>query len=324
MIPILVTGGQGMLGRAFFSQAEAFDGSSGGNSSGNGSSGDFSGPDSGSRFTVRAPGRGALDVRDRKAVADWRDWVAGGWIVHCAARVDVEGCARAPEEARDIIVEGTRNMIALAKSAKARLLYPQSFLVYDGTVNPIPEDETPRPFSLYGDLKYEAEKLVMREVEDALIVCMAGFFGGEEADKNFVGRIIPTMYAAMMRGEAHFAVGDRVWQPTWTHDLAENSLQMILAGATGRYQMACRGHASFAELAHEIVLALGWQERFAIRTVEASSVTQSELGKRPDAAILSCERLTAERLNLQRDWRATLHAYLRHPFFHQFRLKGIS
>lgn len=299
MIPVLVTGGKGMLGREFAAEAQWHGG-----------------------ITIDAPGRDELDVRDVAALMARAPSVEGGWIVNCAARVDVEGCARDPDTARAIIVDGTRNAVALAKAAGARLFYPQSFLVYDGATNPIPETETPRPLSLYGQLKYEAEQVILDAMDDALIVRMAGFFGGEDKDKNFVGRIIPVMFDAMQRGETVFKVGDRVWQPTWTRDLAANSLHLMLAGATGTWQMACHGQATFAELAHEIVVALGWSHRFAIETVDATLVAQSELGRRPDVAVLSCERLKAESMDLQRDWRATLHAYLRHPFFNQYRLKG--
>ena len=298
-IPVLVTGGQGMLGSALALEAARFP-----------------------RLDVRAPGKGELDVRDPAAVATWAEWLRGGWVVHCAARVDVEGCAREPEAARRTIVEGTANMVALAGRAGARFLYPQSFLTYDGRTNPIPEDEAPRPLSFYGELKYEAERVVIAALPTATIVRMAGFFGGEAADKNFVGRIIPVMRAAIERGEESFAVGDRVWQPTWTRDLAENTLLLVSEGASGSYQMACHGHATFAEIAEEIVLALGWSERLRIVAVDASAVSGSELGRRPDRAVLSCERLRAERLDLQRDWRSTLHAYLAHPFFDQYRLES--
>ncbi len=300
MIRFLITGGQGMLGREFARMAGAWP-----------------------QAEVWAPGRDELDVRDCAAMLAAAPHAEGGWVVHCAARVDVEGCAKDPDGARETIVEGTRNAIKLARESGARLFYPQSFLVYDGATNPIPEDDTPRPLSLYGRLKYEAEQIINAEMDDALIVRMAGFFGGEEADKNFVGRIIPAMFAALQRGEESFGIGDRVWQPTWTRDLAENALQLMLAGKSGTFQMACHGQATFAELAHEIVVALGWSDRFRIDTVDASTVSQSELGKRPDIAVLECARLRDERLDLQRDWRSTLHAYLRHPFFDQYRLKGI-
>jgi dTDP-4-dehydrorhamnose reductase len=287
-----------MLGRAFAEEAAAFP-----------------------QFDVRALGRSELDVRDAAAFAPHLDWLRGGWIFHCAATVDVEGCARDPESARVTIVEGTRNVAAAAKAASARVLYPQSFLTYDGLPDPIPEAETPRPLSLYGAYKYAAEQLLIEMTDDPLVIAMAGFFGGDAADKNFVGRIIPAMHRAMLAGETVFKVGDRVWQPTWTKDLAFNALYLAAVGATGRYQMACHGHATFHEIAHEIVQALGWADRFRIEPVAAGAVATSETGatRRPDRAVLSCERLRAEHRDLQRDWRSTLHAYLTSPFFDQYR-----
>jgi dTDP-4-dehydrorhamnose reductase len=119
---VLVTGGKGMLGSAFEQQAKHFQ-----------------------QFEVRALGRDELDVCDNDAVMACADWVQNGWIIHCAAKVDVDGCANDPEAARAIIVEGTRNVARLAAHSSARMLYPQSFLIYDGRENPIAEDETPRP-----------------------------------------------------------------------------------------------------------------------------------------------------------------------------------
>jgi dTDP-4-dehydrorhamnose reductase len=298
-LKLLVTGGKGMLGSALLEAASSFP-----------------------MFEVRAPGRDELDVCDGDAVARWADWVEGGWIIHCAARVDVEGCAREPEAARAVIVEGTRNVTALTARANARLCYPQSFLVYDGRENPIEENETPRPLSFYGELKYEAEQIVMATVADPLIIRMAGFFGGEARDKNFVGRIIPVIHAAILRGETQFKVGDRVWQPTWTHDLALNTLHLLARGASGQYQMACHGKATFAEIAQEIVIALGWQERIEIVSVDASAVSQSELGRRPDVAVMSGKRIADEQCDLQRQWRPTLYTYLQHPFFNKYRLEN--
>lgn len=293
----LVTGGKGMLGSDFAAEISAYPGSN-----------------------VAAPGKDELDVRDGDALLAAARQAAGGWLVHCAAMVNVEGCARDPDTARAIIVDGTVNAIAAARSVGARMFYPQSFLTHDGRSNPIPETEEQRPLALYGELKLEAQRRIEDAFgEDALVVVMAGFFGGAEADKNFVGRIIPAMHAAIQRGESEFKVGDRVWQPTWTRDLAFNSLQLMLAGKRGRYQMACHGEASFAEIAQEIVLALDWHDRLTVIPVDAASVSANELGRRPDRAVLSCDRLRAESLDLQRDWRSTLHGYLRHPFFNQFR-----
>ncbi|HRJ63018.1 SDR family oxidoreductase [Brevundimonas sp. UBA2416] len=297
-IPMLVTGGGGMLGTAF---AEAAGISP--------------------RFVPHALSHAELDVRDEAAVMKCADRAAGGWIVHCAAMVDVKGCAADPATARAVIVDGTRNVAALAKASGARLLFPQSFLIYGGGDGLIDETTPPDPLSLYGALKLDAEAVVLETLDDPLVIRMAGFFGGGPIDKNFVGRIIPVMHRAMTRGDAVFPVGDRVWQPTWTKDLAENALHLMHLDAAGAYQMASHGEAAFHEVAAEIVAALGWAERLRVEPVASALVAREETGpeRRPDRAVLSCERLRCEGRDLQRDWRATLHAYLTHPHFDQYR-----
>jgi dTDP-4-dehydrorhamnose reductase len=296
-IPVLVTGGEGMLGRAFVAMAAQFP-----------------------QFVVIAPGKAQLDVRVPDKLAAWETLVAGGWIVHCAARVDVEGCAREPNAARETIVQGSINVAELAVRSGAALLYPQSFLTYDGAINPIPEHDMPRPLSFYGELKYAAEQGIAAVHPDPLIVRMAGFFGGEAADKNFVGRIIPTMRTAIEEGKTAFSVGTRRWQPTFTEDLALNCLALMASGARGSFQMACHGDASFAEVAEVIVRALGWQDALAIDHVDPAAVSGNELGRRPASAVLAMTRLRDVGLDLQRDWRASLFLYLQRPFWQQFRL----
>ena len=297
-VPVLVTGAGGMLGFAFAEHGASHQ-----------------------AFDVRSVPRPELDVRDADAVMSWAKWVEGGWIVHCAATVDVQACARNPEAARAVLVDGSRNIAALAKAANAKILYPQSFLVYEGGKDTIAEETAPAPLSLYGALKWEAEQTIRAAQPGALVIRMAGFFGGEAADKNFVGRIIPAMHRAMVGGAEVFEVGDRVWQPTWTRDLAENSLYLMQRGREGVYQMASHGCAAFHEIAALIVEALGWADRLRIRPVSASAVAAAETGpeRRPERAVLECARLRGENADLQRDWRSTLNAYLASPYFDQYR-----
>ena len=297
-IPILVTGGGGMLGSAIAEIAATSP-----------------------HFVPHALSHQDLDVRDQAAVMHLADLVAGGWIVHCAAMVDVKRCASDPVAARAVIVDGTQNIAALARTSGARLLFPQSFLIYGGGDGLIDETTPPDPLSLYGALKLEAETVVLETLENPLVIRMAGFFGGGPLDKNFVGRIIPAMHRAMSNGDTVFPVGDRVWQPTWTRDLAENALHLMHLNAEGCYQMASHGEATFHEVAAEIAVALGWEERLRVEPVASALVANEETGleRRPDRAVMACERLRREGRDLQRDWRATLNAYLTHPHFDQYR-----
>lgn len=295
---ILISGAAGMLGQAFTRQLAARTRS----------------------IQVSAFTHQEWDVTDSSGNEDLARWVEGGWIIHCAALVDVEACVRNPEVARKTIVGGASNVASIAAASGARILFPQSFLIYDGLECPITETTKPNPLSTYGELKLEAEAIVAAQSADNLIVRMAGFFGGEAADKNFVGRIIPRIHAAILAGEPSFAIGSRVWQPTYTADLALNSLLLAARGRSGVYVMASHGEASFREVAAEIARNLGWTGR--IQLVEASSeeVTRNEVGRRPDRAVMVNSRLQAEGLDRQRPWRDALAEYLTHEYFDCYRM----
>ncbi len=286
---VLITGAKGMLGADFGHALSAF----------------------GESIELAALGRDGLDVRDCIGVQSWARWIEGGLIIHCAAMVDVEGCAANPDAGRASIVEGARNIARLARTANAKVFYPQSFLVYGNVDGVIPENAEPAPLSRYGQFKLEAEKILRNETVDPLIVRMAGFFGGGSRDKNFVGRIIPQMHRAIETGLHEIKIGDRVWQPTYTRDLAANSVELLRHGKTGVYQMACRGEASFHELAQAIVTIMGWGQRLRVMRVSSAEVERDMSGSRPARAVLSCERLRSEGLDMQRPWQLALQDYLR-------------
>lgn len=296
--PVLITGADGMLGRALAATVRGADGAA----------------------PLLALGKNRLDVTEREQWAPLRAGFERGWILHCAALVNVEGCALDPSLARRIIVDGTRHAIDFAQATGSKIFYPQSFLTYGDCATDIPEQHPQAPLSLYGELKLEAQRLIQEQCPDSLVVIMAGFFGGEEKDKNFVGKIIPAIFRAMRNGERSFAVGDRVWQPTWTADLARASWRLMRDDKRGVYQMACAGEASFFELTTEIARLLGWQERIEIVPTSEGAVTQNELGRRPQRAVLSCQRLRDEGQAPLSDWRDALAAYLAQPFFNQYRI----
>lgn len=296
--PILITGADGMLGRALTAAVRQ---------AGHGAA------------PLLAPGKQQLDVSDAAQLQRLQGEFCAGWIFHCAALVNVEGCAMNPELARKIIVDGTQHVIDFARATGSKIFYPQSFLTYGDCETDIPEHHVQAPLSLYGELKLEAQRLIQAQCPDSLVVIMAGFFGGEDKDKNFVGKIIPGIRQAIDKGDQTFAVGDRVWQPTWTVDLARASLELMRENRSGSYQMACTGEASFFELTQEIVRHLGLDQRIDIVKTSVGAVTQNELGRRPQRAVLSCQRLRDEGHAPLPDWRDSLATYLAQPFFHQYR-----
>jgi dTDP-4-dehydrorhamnose reductase len=296
---ILITGAAGMLGIALSLQLKKYAPSS----------------------EVLALSKSDWDVTDCSKIKQLAEWLGGedALIFHCAALVSVELCAENKTLAYDIIVNGTSNVVKLAELAGAKIVYPQSFLIYDGVETPITESTLPNPKTYYASLKLQAEKVILNHSLDHLIIRMAGFFGGEQKDKNFVGKIIPAIHQAIVEKEFFFKVGDRVWQPTYTNDLALNAILLCAKCKSGIYVMSSIGEASFWDLSHEIAKILGWLDLIKIEKVSSENFAKDEPGKRPLKAIILNERLTLEHLNIQRTWQRSLEDYLSSPYFDQFR-----
>jgi dTDP-4-dehydrorhamnose reductase len=235
-------------------------------------------------------------------------------IIHCAAIVNADYCEDNIKEATDVKITGTKNIIELAKTCNAKVFYPQSFLIYDGKESPISEMTEPNPLGTYGKLKYRSELILRQEMENVLVVRMAGFFGGKEKDKNFVGKIVPHISKLIKDGIIEINIGDRIWQPTYTNDLAYNSLLLLANDKTGVYCMASHGEASFYELTSHIMKILGIKN-FNINEVLANSVTKDERAKRPDKAIIENKRLQSEGLDRQRTWQESLEDYINQEYF---------
>ena len=296
---ILITGADGMLGRAFVQQLEKYVPSS----------------------RLYAYNRKELDVTDLAKIIAVSEYFFGEYtlIIHCAGLVSVELCEENKELAYDTIVNGTKNIIHLAKLTKSKIIYPQSFLIYDGIENPIVGSTEPNPQTYYASLKLIAEKEVVNHSSENLIVRMAGFFGGENKDKNFVGKIIPNIFKALSDGDMVFEVGDRVWQPTYTSDLALNTILLCAKNKSGVYLMSSIGEASFWDVACEISKNLGWTDLIDIKRISSDNFSLNEPGKRPLKAIFKNDRLDFEKINIQRGWKESLKEYLSSPYFDPFR-----
>ena len=103
---VLITGASGMLGKAF---QEVLN---------------LKYPDA----DVKALSSKVLDVTDHDEVMSYIQYNPD-LIIHTAAKVDANFCEDHYEQAKNIIVNGTRNIIELADACNAKVLYPQSLFL---------------------------------------------------------------------------------------------------------------------------------------------------------------------------------------------------
>lgn len=288
----LITGGGGMLGQAFQLQIER-------NIPG---------------AVIHCLDKNDLDVQRKESFSHF-DKLKPDFVIHCAALVNADYCEDHPAEAKESILSGTQNVVEFSKRCNAKLLYPQSFLIYGESDAPIDENTEPCPLSMYGKFKLEAENFILDRSPHSLIIRMGGFFGGELLDKNFVGKIIPHLAELIRQGNSAIDIGNRVWQPTYTNDLAANCLLLLASDSSGKYCMASEGAASFYDLTKKIADISAIAGKIDINCVDASIFTGKEKARRPMAAIMQNQRLNADGLNRQRNWEESLAEYMNQPFF---------
>ena len=255
-----------------------------------------------------------MDITDKEEVLSYGDSQID-IIIHCAAKVDAEFCENNPQESSKRIIKATNNIVNLSSKTNAKIFYPQSFLIFDGKSLPITEKTIPVPLCKYGRDKLSAEENILKNCNNSLIVRMGGFFGGYNKDKNFVGKIIPHLSMLIKKGEKEISVGDRIWQPTYTKDLAYNSLILLSENKNGTYNMASHGQVSFYDLTTKIVSLLEIEDKINIRQISSASFTKKENARRPNIAVIENTRLKQESLDLQRKWDESLKEYLSHSYF---------
>ena len=110
---------------------------------------------------------------------------------------------------------GAVNVAAACQAHGVPLVTYSSDLVFDGSqATPYTETDTPRPLSVYGASKAEAERRVLEVMPGALVIRTSAFFGPWDPH-NFVVQTL----RAIGNGRRVSVAGDIVVSPTYVPDL---------------------------------------------------------------------------------------------------------
>ncbi len=223
---VLITGGQGQLGRAL--QAALAD------------------------HEVVAMGRAELDVTDAKVVHDVVEELRSELVIHAAAWTDTAGCEADPERALLVNGEGTRIVAEASAGAGAAVLYVSTNEVFDGETDELyREDAEPNPVNAYGRSKLEGERQMRSLLERFYIVRTSWLYG--PGRMSFPEKIVQ---AAREKGRLRL-VTDEVASPTWTAELARAIARLIRQPTWGVYHITNHGYCSRLEWAKEVLRLSG-------------------------------------------------------------------
>jgi dTDP-4-dehydrorhamnose reductase len=256
--PLLITGATGTLGRAFAKQCEL----------------------RGLPFQLLS--RADMDIAEPAAVEaaleHWRPWA----VINTAAFVRVDDAENDARQWRENVV-GPSILARCCASRGVRLVNFSSDLVFDGWKDaPYVESDEARPLNAYGRAKHEAEKRVLAQAPDALVVRTAAFFGPWDR-YNFVTLALD----ALRRGETWLAAQDQRVSPTYVPDLVQAVLDLLIDGEHGVWHLANRGDVSWHEFAAMAARAAGLDAGLVQGRPGAAL---GQLAPRPRYAVLGSER----------------------------------
>jgi dTDP-4-dehydrorhamnose reductase len=158
-----------------------------------------------------------------------------------------------------------------------------SDLVFDGAkAGHYVEADAPAPLNVYGRSKAAAEA-ALTAAPGGLAIRTAAFFSPRDR-YNFAHHCIETL----KRGERFAAAADYEVSPTYTPDLVEAALDLLIDGEAGVWHLASEGDGiSWAEFGRMLARAAGFDDRLL---VDAEGASLGWVAPRPRRSALASAR----------------------------------
>jgi dTDP-4-dehydrorhamnose reductase len=226
-VRILITGGNGQLGRELHDAARA------------------------AGHHVDATGRDDCDIADPDGVARTIEASDPEVIVNCAAWTRVDAAEDNLDGAYLSNAIGPRVLAAACARRNLLLVHISTDYVFDGT-GPVPIDEwqQPAPRSAYGVTKLAGENEVRNIARRHQVIRTSWLYGRD--GPNFVLAMLAAAAAGPLR-----VVADQLGGPTWTGHLAPRVLRLIERDVPGTFHVSNAGATSWHGFATEIFAAAG-------------------------------------------------------------------
>lgn len=192
-------------------------------------------------------------------------------IVHCGALTHVDYCEDHIEESYQKTVQSTLNLIDLANSLNARLVYLSTDYVFDGKHGPYKEEDEVNPLGVYAKHKWEAEQAVIKSNKNHLVLRITNVYGREIRNKNFIARIIQQC----IQGESLTLKLplDQYATPVNAHDVARAIWLLLRDNHSGVFHIASTDFMNRVELALN-VLKYFPEAKYSLQAISTEELKQ--------------------------------------------------
>ena len=199
---LLVTGGNGQLGRTIAKLCEAKGQSA--------------------KLSITILDRAQLDITDKVATASVLDNLHPEVIINAAAYTQVDKAESEEDQAYAVNATGAANLAHWIANNNARLIHVSTDFVFNGASSrPYTEDAETAPLGAYGRSKLAGEQLVHDLLPVGSAIVRTSWLYSE-----FGNNFVKTMLRLMSERDQIGVVNDQIGSPTSTHSLAELLLNM--------------------------------------------------------------------------------------------------
>jgi|SRR5690554_2657556 len=225
---VLITGSNGQLGKSLSALIEANINES-------------------INFTLTT--RGSLDITNKVQVDAYFQSHTFQYCINCAAYTAVDKAEEAQEQAYLINATGVKNLAEACEKSGVILIHISTDFVFDGEkTEPYKETDRPNPINVYGVSKLQGEMYIQALLNEYFIIRTSWLYS--EYGNNFV----KTMLRLGAEKSELQVVNDQIGSPTYTKDLAEVILKIIISKHKqfGVYHYSNEGVASWYDFANTI------------------------------------------------------------------------
>ena len=190
-----------------------------------------------------------LDITDFEAVSEVLGSKEYAYCINCAAFTHVDKAEEDTDLARQVNVNGARNLALGCHQNSMVLIHISTDFVFDGFQNsPYSEEDVARPLGFYGDTKYKGERAIISNLEEHFILRTSWLYS------EYANNFMKTMLRLGAERDELSVVYDQVGTPTYAMDLASVIIQIINAHSIeyGIYNYSNEGVASWYDFAKAI------------------------------------------------------------------------
>ncbi len=299
---VLVTGGDGQLGRDLQEVLAGAVPDGGEDGTGSPGPGVLASVTKGS-FEVLSTDIDTLDVVNRTAVVDAVDGFRPHIVLHGGAYTAVDACESDPDTAFGVNAIGTRNIAEAAVGVGAHLVYISTDYVFDGTLDrPYVEWDQPDPRSVYGRSKLGGELEVHAVAGPSATVVRTAWVSGAHGS-NMVKTVL-RLAAADPDGPLRF-VDDQHGCPTFTADLSRAVVRLALDRRPGTFHVTNQGETTWFGFARATLAAAGYDPD-RVEAIATSDLDPPRPAPRPANSRLDNAALRLSGIPLLPHWTESL------------------